>query len=140
MELVAVYLYNRIPIETNLICVRSFHNLKRHGWYTDNRTNQKFTMLNKRIEIDNKWYRAMIRFESQGLNMDGVSFFKLSLPAPFIVTQCEPVESISSARWKDNKTYHGPKLGSVTEMLRAGVPVEVIDEVFTDLKRLILYV
>jgi hypothetical protein len=138
MELVALYLYNRIPIDTESLSNRTFHNLKRNGWYTDTRSSQKFTMLNKRIEHEGKWYRVMVRFEYTGL-VENEETYKLSTPTPFIVTECEPLESTTSARWKDNKTYHGPRLGSVSEMMKAGVPVGVIDEVFNDLKEYSMY-
>lgn len=140
MELVAVYLYNRIPIEVHNVSNKTFHNLKRNGWYSDVKNNQKFTMLNKRIEVEGKWYRSLIRFEYQGINSDGNEFFNLSLPTPFVITQCEPVESLTSGRWKDNKTYHGPKLGSVSGFLEAGVPSSLIDEVYRDLQEHIIYV
>jgi hypothetical protein len=138
MELVALYLYNRIPIDIKGIKNSTFHNLKRNGWYSDARNNKKFTMLNKRIECQGKWFRALIRFEYKGIE-DNDEIFELSIPTPFLVTECEPVESVTSARWKDNKTYHGKTLGSVSDMIRAGVPGEVIDEVFTDLKQYIQY-
>jgi hypothetical protein len=138
MELVSIYLYNRIPIQSEDISNRSFHNLKRNGWYNDVRTNRKFTMLNKRIEVNQKWYRALIRFEYNGV-VEGVEAFILSMPCPFIITECEPMESTTSARWKDNKTYHGPNLGSVSEFLRKGVPIQVIDEVYSDLKEFMIY-
>lgn len=139
MELVALYLYNRIPIQTQNIKNTTFHNLKRHGWYSDVRNNKKFTMLNKRIEWEGKWYRTMIRFEYTGLDENGEETFTLSIPTPFIITECEPIETVSSGRWKDTKTYHGRNLGSVVSMLEAGVPLHVIDEVFTDLKEHIKY-
>jgi hypothetical protein len=133
MELVSVYLYNRIPIELNNINVITFHKLKREGWYNDTRTNKKFTMLNKRIEVDGQWYRALLRFQYTGQNDHGEQLFELSMPTPFIITQCEPVESVTSARWKDNKTYHGPNLG-MTGYLQAGVPTQIIDDINEDLK------
>lgn len=133
MELVAIYLYNRIPIETDNILNITFHGLKRDGWYTDARTNRKFTMLNKRIEYNGQWYRAMIRFEYKGIDPNGQERYQLSIPTPFLITECEPLESVTSARWKDSKTYHGPKLGSVAEMMKQGVPSEIIDEVYKDL-------
>ena len=139
MELVAVYLYNRIPMQIDSISNQTFHNLKRNGWYTDNRTNQKFTMLNKRIEIDGQWYRLLIRFENVGNSVEGLQMFKLSLPVPFIATQCEPVEGLTSARWKDTKTFHGPKLGTVTEMMRAGLPSQLIDQAYADLQEYVIY-
>ncbi|MEB2277004.1 hypothetical protein LAV82_23580 [Bacillus sp. ILBB4] len=138
MELVTAYLYNRIPVETNDINVKTFHHLKRNGWYTDARTNKKFTMLNKRIEIDDQWYRVMIRFEYNGF-LEGEDVYLLSLPCPFLITKCQPVEGISSARWKDTEVYHGPKLGSVLGFLQKGVPSAIIDEVSNDLKQYVQY-
>ena len=143
MELAAAYLYNRVPVNVNLVSEKSFHHLKRNGWYRDNRTNSKFTMLNKRIEINDKWYRVLIRFEASKRIMrpDGSSFnnYKLSEPAPFLVTECEPIESVTSDKWKDTKTYHGRKLGSVLGFLSEGVPSEIIDIVYNDLKNHIEY-
>ncbi|MCY8466432.1 hypothetical protein [Bacillus atrophaeus] len=139
MELASAYLYNRVPVNVNYISEKTFHHLKRNGWYTDIRTNSKFTMLNKRIEINNKWYRVLIRFESLKMivDADGLMFkgYKLSEPAPFLVTECEPIESITSDKWKDTKTYHGRKLGSVLGFLSEGVPSEIIDTVYDDLKK-----
>jgi hypothetical protein len=140
MELTVAYLYNRIPIETHNINNRTFHHLKRHGWYNDVRTNRKFTMLNKRIEVNGKWYRGMIRFEYKGLNMDGNEMYTLSLPCPFIVTECEQILTIDGTpTWKDTKTYHGPSLKSVMGLLEAGVPSQVIQEVHDDLRAHVEY-
>jgi hypothetical protein len=138
MELASVYLYNRIPIDLHDISNQTFHSLKRNGWYTDTRTNKKFTMLNKRIEHESKWYRCIIRFEYNGM-LEGAESYVLSMPCPFIVTECEPVESVSVASWKDIKTYHGPKLKNVMGLMMEGVPAAIVDEVITDLKENVKY-
>lgn len=136
MELITAYLYNRIPIEMNNISNRTFHQLKRNGWYTNLRTNQKYTMLDKRIEVNDQWYRAMIRFEHKGLIDTGEESFLLSFPCPFIVTECE---KLTMDRWKDTKAYHGPKLGSVSGFVQSGVPEKVIQQVHEDLQLYITY-
>jgi|GEM_PF-6220664 len=134
MELIRLYLCNRISIETNNISNRTFHFLKRKGWYTDSRSNQKFYMLNKRIQVEGQWYRALIRFEYKGVNADESMVYTLSSPCPFIVTECEAIETLDGTdSWKDVKTYHGPTLKNVTGLLNAGVPMEVIDQVYEDL-------
>jgi hypothetical protein len=107
--------------------------MKRNGWYNDPRTNKKFTMLSKRIEVEGKWYRALVRFTYDGLTNGTREMYTLSLPCPFIITQCEPVVSISSARWKDNKVYHGPTIG-IAGYLQQKVPSSIIEEVQRDLK------
>lgn len=137
MELVSVYVFNQVPMETKDISNASFHHMKRHGWYSDARTNRKFTILNKRIESEGAWYRAMVRFEYNGI-LEGQESFILSQPSPFVVTQCEPIASTTSGRWKDNKTFHGPKLGMMG-YLKEGVPAAVLEEVRNDLKTYIQY-
>jgi hypothetical protein len=138
MELISLYLTLRISIETKGISNQTFHQLKRTEWYTDTRSNRKYTMLNKRIEIDNKWYRAMIRFEYDNM-IHGQESFNLTLPTPFIVTECEPVESTTTARWRDTKAYHGGKLG-IDGLLEKGVPLAVIENVYEDLKNHTQYI
>lgn len=139
MELTAVYLYNRIPVEVENISNRTFHNLKRHGWYNDTRTNKKFTMLNRRFMVGTQWYRALIRFAFDGRNLDGEETYSLSIPCPFLITECEPLVSGDDTRWRDLKTYHGPKLKSVTGFLQEGVPSDLIDFVYNDLKQHLIY-
>ena len=140
MELTAVYLYNRIPVEVKNISNKTFHNLKRHGWYNDTRTNKKFTMLNRRYMVGSTWYRALIRFSYEGLSVDAEETFSLSIPCPFLVTECEPFTADDGEqRWRDIKTYHGPKLKSVTGLLREGVPSDLVDFVYNDLKQYIIY-
>lgn len=138
MELVSVYLYNRDPIELNHINVATFHRLKREGWYNDTRTNNKFTMLNKRIKVYGQYYRALIRFEYEGLNSLGQQLFKLSLPAPFVITACEPLGDPSSARWKDTATFHGPRLG-ITGYLQSDIPTQLLDDIIEDLNNCVEY-
>lgn len=138
MELVSVYLYNRIPVETSNISNKTFHTLKKNGWYNDERTNNKFTMLNKRIEIGGKWHRTMIRFESDKKNKNGEEVFNLSLPSPFLITECEQTDT-GITSWKDTAVFHGPKLGSVSAFIEAGISSQLIDEVYKDLETHLVY-
>lgn len=131
MELISSYLYNRIPIRTTNIENRTFHFLKRHGWYSDSRSNRKFTMLNKRFKINGQWYRALIRFQN-----DGTETFELSIPCPFVITKSETEDEIS---FKDTKTFHGPKLKNVIGFFEAGVPSELIDQIYQDLREHVTY-
>ncbi|MCD7911072.1 hypothetical protein KC480_05970 [Bacillus velezensis] len=139
MELASAYLYNRVPVNVDYITEKTFHYLKRNGWYTDTRTNSKFTMLNKRIEIKDKWYRVLIRFEvKKSADSSGTLTpitYKLSEPAPFLVTECEPIDSVTTGKWKDSEVFHGRKLGSVLGFLEKGIPTEIIDTVYSDLKK-----
>lgn len=148
MELIKTYLYNRIPIQVHSVSNRTFHSLKRNGWYPDRRTNKKFTMLNKRFDIGNQWYRVLIRFENDGLSSFGEESFILSLPCPFIITECETISDKArdkhgattiTTKWKDTKTYHGPKLKNVNEFLKQGIPTDLIDQVYADLKEYVYY-
>lgn len=111
MELVSIYLYSRVPMQTNDINARSFHNLKMNGWFTDTRSSVAFIMLNKRIECDGQWYRALVRFK-EDKDKPFSSSYSLSTPCPFIITECEMIVN-DNTRWKDTKTYHGPKLKGV---------------------------
>lgn len=138
MELISLYNSNKNPIDLNNIDAQTFHKLKRNGWYTDTRSNLKFTMLNKRINYNDKWYRVLLRFGLQGKDHLYRDTFQLSSPCPFLITECMPMDE-NHEKWKDVKTYHGPKLGSVSEYLQHGIPYEVIDEVNTDLTNYAIY-
>ncbi|HHT7153175.1 hypothetical protein [Bacillus cereus group sp. BfR-BA-01318] len=138
MELITLYNANRHPVDLNNIDTQTFHKLKRNGWYTDSRTNLKFTMLNKRIKHDNKWYRVLVRFGTQGKDHLYRNTFQLSSPCPFLITECIPMDE-KHEKWKDVKTYHGPKMGSVSGYLQNGLPYEVINEVNEDLVEYIVY-
>ncbi len=137
MEMVSVYLYNHVPVETNDFSNRTFHNLKRNGWYNDTRSNNKFTILNKRIQVRDKWYRIVIRFKYKGLTHIGKESYELSNPVPFLVTECEPLAD--GNRWKDVKTYHGRNIESISAFLEASEAPEVIEEIYQDLKQHAVY-
>ncbi len=137
MEMVSVYLFNRIPIETDDFNNKTFHRFKKNGWYNDSRSSHKFVLLNKRIEVEEKWYRVMIRFEFQGLIDDFQESYNLSNPVPFLVTECEPL--VGGNRWRDIKTYHGRNIGSASAFIESGIPSEVIEKVNEDLRKFAVY-
>lgn len=138
MELVSVYLYTRASLETKGISNATFHSLKRNGWYKDARSNRKFMLLNKRIQVGKQMYRALIRFQYDGI-VNNQETFILSLPTPFILTTCEPVESGMEIRWKDTRVFHVSKIGIPT-LLQEGIPSDIIDEINQDLEQHITYI
>lgn len=135
MELVMAYLYSRVPVQTEKINSLTFHSLLDNGWYHDRRKSKKFKMLNKRFLVNEQWYRVLIRFEFKGM-WNGEENYELSLPCPFVVTECQP---IGDDVWKDTKTYHGPRLKNISGFISEGIPLELIDQIYSDLKEHIQY-
>lgn len=128
MELISMYLYNRLPIAIENIRSVTFERLENKGWYTDARCSQRFHILNKRVQVDDQWYRAVVRFEKKV----NEHHYRLSLPCPFLVMYCEPVNE-EQTRWKDTKTLHGPTLKTATGYLVAGLPADVLEMIQKDL-------
>ncbi|MBR2246323.1 MAG: hypothetical protein IJ880_04745 [Bacilli bacterium] len=136
MDLATAYLYLSSPVKLEDIHKGTFPNMIQAGWYRDHRASNKFQILNKRFNIEGSWYRVLVRFELQS-----DSFYELSSPVPFVITETEKKDSPSEFRdiFVDKKSYHGRKLKHVFGFINAGVPIALIDAVIQDLKQYIVY-
>lgn len=132
MELIEAYLINRPPfVLTDIDPGRTFPSLKLNDWYLDLRATDRFKIFHKRILLNDQWYRVVIRFQK---NERGT--YDLNLPVPFIITECVTEDGFI---FRDTKVHHGKKLGSVIAYLHNGVPSELIQEIYKELKDVLVY-
>lgn len=141
MELIRAYLQNinpfRITEGITALHLRDF--MREQGWRADRKSSDKYQMLVKRYKVDEEYYRVIVRFEKTGVLIDehvpgetrtGVYEYKLSQPAPFVITKCESFHDENGIeRWKDIQTFHGPKLKDNTGFTKAGVPYVLLEDV-----------
>ncbi|OXB94884.1 hypothetical protein [Parageobacillus galactosidasius] len=132
MELVSAYLINRPPfLLTDIEPRRTFPALKMNDWYLDLRATDRFKIFHKRILLNDQWYRVVIRFQQ---NERGT--YDLNLPIPFIITESVTEDGVF---FTDTKVYHGKKLGNAIAYLHNGVPAELIQMIYLELKDILVY-
>jgi hypothetical protein len=131
VELVSAYLVNRPPFLLNDIDQLTFTQLHLNDWYLDLRATEQFRIFHKRICLNDQWYRVVIRFQR---NERGL--YDLNLPVPFIITECITEDG---TLFTDTKVYHGKKLGSAISYIQHGVPAELIQIIYLELKGILVY-
>jgi hypothetical protein len=131
MELITAYLYNHAPFPLAPIHSMTFHKMKLNGWYLDLRTSENFKIFNKRFQIHDKWFRVIVRFQKDDFNS-----YKIDTPLPFVITETVTEDGVF---FTDTKVYHGRQLKNTIGYLLNGIPHQLIDAVFEDLKKHIVY-
>jgi hypothetical protein len=133
MELVTAYLYNFCPLRVTGIASNTFHWLKKSGWYSDLRKSAKYQIMNKRFQINEQWFRVIVRFEHDA----STGLYLLSMPLPFVIIETFTEDGVS---FKDNQVFHGRTMKNTVGYIQAGIPIELIDTVIADLKENVQYV
>jgi hypothetical protein len=132
MELIQAYLMMRPPFALNGIDKEmTFVNLSINHWYADLRSTDHFCVYHKYFRCDEQWYRVLIRFEQE---KDGT--YSLSYPTPFIIVKTSTEDGVL---FTDQKVYHGKRLGGVLGYINAGIPFELIQEVYCNLADCLFY-
>jgi|SRR5579875_774353 len=140
MELLAAYIYNTSPIKmTNINGIKTIENMKRNHWFEDSRKPTGFKIMLKRYNIEDTWYRIVIRFRVKE------DSFELDTPVPFMVFLTERQEVMGSAYvvsvcFVDKKAWHGKTVGSTVGYLEQGVPAALVDAIVEDLKECVVYI
>jgi hypothetical protein len=139
MELLSAYIYNTAPIEMTNIRIETLENLRNADWFDDERSPARFAILNKRFNVNDTWYRVVLRFKR--IND---MILELDTPIPFMIVQSEMLQAKGSVhdisiRFRDLRVWHGREVGSTIGYFQQGVPHRLIDLVIQDLKSFVVY-
>lgn len=152
MELISLYLYNTCPIQTENINSISFSLLKNKGYEEDVRKPKNFILINKTYKIDKNYYRIFLRFSKT--NHENY-LYDLNYPVPFMVVKTKPVYWDESGKkiekeetlttnnltevYSDEKIYHSNQYKKIYDYIKSGLPIQLFNDIFEDLKENIIY-
>jgi hypothetical protein len=125
-------------MQLTMISPDSLEKLKELEWFEDERTPDRFKILNKRFLINNIWYRVVLRFKKTG------DLLELNTPIPFTIVQTElagmkgSVQSIA-LQFRDVRVWHGNTIKQTHNYIREGVPAELIDTIMQELRENLIY-
>lgn len=131
MNIIEKYLYLISPLESDKVLIESFSYLKENGWYRDHRGSDKFEIFAKRFQIDDKWYRVVVRFERISTTV-----YKISIPVPFVIIE---TSTSDGEIFVDSTVHHGRKVKSSLGYIENGIPKELINQVINDLNKYLVF-